>query len=58
MSEFSLLISVVALDAGSIGHETAYLIQLTTLFTFIVSSWWVVQRLPTPIATRDELRLD
>jgi Kef-type K+ transport system membrane component KefB len=58
LSEFSLLISVVALDAGSISHETAYLIQLTTLFTFIVSSWWVVQRLPTPIATRDELRLD
>lgn len=58
MSEFSLLISVVAMDSGSISHETGYLIQFATLFTFIASSWWVVQRLPTPIATRDELRLD
>jgi len=58
MSEFSLLISVVAMDSGSITQETGYLIQFTTLFTFIASSWWVVQRLPTPIATRDELRLD
>lgn len=58
MSEFSLLISVVAMDSGVISHETGYLIQFTTLFTFIASSWWVVQRLPTPIATRDELRLD
>ncbi len=58
MSEFSLLISVVAMDSGSITHETGYLIQFTTLFTFIASSWWVVQRLPTPIATRDDLRLD
>jgi Kef-type K+ transport system membrane component KefB len=58
MSEFSLLISVVAMDSGRISLETGYLIQFATLFTFIASSWWVVQRLPTPIATRDELRLD
>ena len=58
MSEFSLLISVVAMDSGGISHETGYLIQFATLFTFIASSWWVVQKLPTPIATRDELRLD
>ncbi|MEN8213117.1 MAG: cation:proton antiporter, partial [Pseudomonadota bacterium] len=35
MSEFSLLISVVAMDAGSISQQTGYLIQFTTLFTFI-----------------------
>ncbi|MEJ2308909.1 MAG: cation:proton antiporter [Gammaproteobacteria bacterium] len=58
MSEFSLLISVVALQAGVIGEKAAYLIQFATLFTFIASSWWIVQKLPTPIALKDELRLD
>ena len=58
MSEFSLLISVVAMEAGVIGEKAAYMIQFATLFTFVASSWWIVQKLPTPIALKDELRLD
>lgn len=58
LSEFSLLVSVVALDAAVISQKAAYLIQFATLFSFIASSYWIVQRLPTPIAIRDELRLD
>ncbi|MGD8236457.1 MAG: cation:proton antiporter, partial [Chromatiales bacterium] len=58
MSEFSLLISVVAMQAGVISQHAGYLIQFATLFTFIASSWWIVQKLPTPIALKDELRLD
>ena len=58
MSEFSLLISVVAMQSGVISQHAGYLIQFATLFTFIASSWWIVQKLPTPIALKDELRLD
>lgn len=58
LSEFSLLVSVVALEASVIGHKAAYLIQFATLFSFIGSSYWIVQKLPTPIALKDELRLD
>ena len=36
VSEFSLLIAVLALESKLIDHSTSYLIQLTTLITFIV----------------------
>ena len=58
LSEFSLLVSVVAVDAAVISMDAAYLIQFATLFSFIASSYWIVQKLPTPIALKDELRLD
>ncbi len=56
MSEFSLLIAVLALDRGLIGIEASYLIQLATLLTFFASTYLVVMRYPTPIALSDELR--
>ena len=58
LSEFSLLIAVLALERGRIGSEASYLIQLTTLLTFIASTYLVVLRYPTPIALSDELRRD
>ncbi len=58
MSEFSLLLAVLALEQGVIGAEASYLIQLATLLTFLVSSYLVVLRFPTPIAVSDELRRD
>ncbi len=58
MSEFSLLLAVLALEQGVIGTEASYLIQLATLLTFLVSSYLVVLRFPTPIAVSDELRRD
>jgi len=58
MSEFSLLVAVLALESGEIGERASYLIQLTTLFTFLVSTYRVVLRYPTPIALSDELRKD
>lgn len=57
-SEFSLFIAVLALDLGVIGSSASYLIQLTTLITFIVSSWFIVLRYPSPIAVSDRLRRD
>ncbi|MCB1774076.1 MAG: cation:proton antiporter [Gammaproteobacteria bacterium] len=58
MSEFSLLLAVLALDQAVIGERAAYLIQLATLLTFLVSSYVVVLRFPTPIAVSDALRRD
>ncbi|MCB1726023.1 MAG: cation:proton antiporter, partial [Gammaproteobacteria bacterium] len=58
MSEFSLLLAVLAFETGVIGAEASYLIQLSTLLTFLVSSYIVVLRFPTPIAVSDALRRD
>lgn len=58
MSEFSLLIAFMALQVGLIVKETAYLIQVATLLTFIGSSYLIVLRYPTPIAVSDRLRRD
>ena len=57
-SEFSLMIAVLALNAGAISLRTSYLIQTTTLITFIVSAYVIMLRYPTPIAVTDRLRKD
>jgi Kef-type K+ transport system membrane component KefB len=57
-SEFSLLIAVLAVESSFIRLGTSYLIQLTTLLTFIISSYLIVLRYPTPIAVSDRLRRD
>jgi len=58
MSEFSLLLAVLAFENQVIGARASYLIQLSTLLTFLISSYLVVMRFPTPIAVSDALRRD
>ncbi len=58
ISEFSLLIAVLALELDVMSHRASYLIQMATLLTFIASSYFIVLRYPTPIATSDKLRRD
>ncbi len=58
VSEFSLMIAVLALSAGAIGSRASYLIQATTLITFIISSYVIMLNYPTPIAVSDRLRKD
>jgi len=58
ISEFSLLIAVLATQSGVISMQASYLIQLATLITFIVSSYFIVLRYPTPMAVSDRLRRD
>jgi len=58
ISEFSLLIAVLAVDMQVIDIKAGYLIQVCTLLTFIVSSYLVVFKYPTPIAVSDKLRRD
>ena len=57
-SEFALLIGFLALKLALISEATSDLIQLTTLLTFIVSSYIVVLKFPTPIGVSDKLRRD
>ncbi len=57
-SEFSLLVSYVALSAGLLGNAAAHVVQGATVLTLVVSSYLVIFRYPSPIATRAELRRD
>ncbi len=58
MSEFSLLIAVMATELTLIRAEVSYLIQISTLVTFVFSSYYIIARYPTPIALDDRLRRD
>ncbi len=58
MSEFSLLLALMAIELAIISSEVSYLIQVATLASFLFSSYYVVARFPTPIALSDKLRRD
>lgn len=58
MSEFSLLITFLALQHMAIGEPVVYMIQMATLITFVGSSTLVVMRYPTPVAASERLRRD
>lgn len=58
ISEFSLLIALLAAESAVISQQVSYLIQLATLLTFIASSYFIVMHYPTPIAVTDRLRRD
>jgi len=58
LSEFSLLIAALGLQAGVIGERAALTLQFATLLSFLVSSYLVVLRFATPIAVSDALRRD
>ena len=58
ISEFSLLIVVVAFDLHLLSERASIMIQAATLLSFAASSFWVVRYYPTPIATNPELRRD
>ncbi len=58
ISEFSLLIAFLATAESLIGLSASHLIQATAILTFLLSSYIVVFRFPTPIAVSDKLRRD
>jgi Kef-type K+ transport system membrane component KefB len=57
-SEFSLLVASIALGTKLISDVTSNLIQATTILTFIVSSYVVVWKYPTPMSLSDRMRKD
>ena len=58
LSEFSLLLGFVALSAGLISIKAANFIQVCTIVSFILSTYLIVLKYPTPIALSDKLRRD
>ncbi len=58
LSEFSILIIYMALEANIIHPFTANMIEAAVIITFIVSCYWIVMRYPTPLASSDKLRRD
>jgi len=58
ISEFSLLIVVVAIQSQLISDRAALMLQTATLLSFVLSSSWVVRNYATPIATDESLRRD
>lgn len=57
-SEFSLLVASIAFSTKLVSEAATNLIQATTILTFIVSSYLVVLKYPTPIALSDKMRKD
>ncbi|MDX1625423.1 MAG: cation:proton antiporter [Wenzhouxiangellaceae bacterium] len=58
VSEFSLLVAVVGLGSGLMTAQASYIVQATTILTFIFSTYLIVLRVPTPVAVTEELRRD
>jgi Kef-type K+ transport system membrane component KefB len=58
ISEFSLLIAFIASSQALIGQAASHVIQATAIITFLLSSYVVIFRYPSPIAVSDKLRRD
>lgn len=58
VSEFSLLVIYLAMGTELVRAEANYLVQTVTVFTFIISCYWVIMRYPTPVAFSNQLRRD
>ncbi len=58
ISEFSLLIAFLATSTAIIGTNASHVIQATAIITFILNSYVVIFRFPSPIAVNDKLRRD
>ena len=57
-SEFSLLVAYSALVSGVIDQRSTYLIQTVVILTFVISTYWVINKYPTPISSEASKRRD
>ena len=57
-SEFSLLVAMSAISMGVLSSDVAMVIQLATIVSFVVSTYWVVLKYPTTISSKPNLRKD
>ena len=57
-SEFSLLVILAATNGGWLHEQQGMMIQITTLITFIFSTYWTVLHYPTPISASRNLLQD
>ncbi len=57
-SEFSLLLSAAAVKSSQISERTSSMVQLCTFVTFIISTYIVVYKFPTPISVSTQRNRD
>ena len=57
-SEFSLLLSYIAVSNALVSDGAALVLQFATVLTLVVSSYFVIFRYPSPIAPDPKLRRD
>lgn len=57
-SEFSLILVLAELRTDILGETGFQLVQLVTFFSLIISSYFVVARFPSPLATNPKLKQD
>jgi len=57
-SEFSLILVLAEYRAGILSEAGFQLVQLVTFFSLILSSYFVVARFPSPLATNPKLKQD
>ncbi len=57
-SEFSLIMVMVELRAGLLSETAFQLVQFVTIFSIVLSSYLVVSRFPSPLATNPKLKQD
>ncbi len=58
ISEFSLLIAILAAQSAFLTTRASDVVQLSAMLSFALSSYYIVMRYPTPIAVRESLRRD
>lgn len=58
LSEFSLLLVFIANTSFALSAKVLSLVLTSTVLSFIFSSYWIIKKYPTPLATNDELRRD
>jgi Kef-type K+ transport system membrane component KefB len=58
ISEFSLLVVNKAIAVALISQKAAFIIQLSTIITFMISSYWILNRYHTPVSLNEKLRRD
>ncbi|MDQ7074684.1 MAG: cation:proton antiporter [Gammaproteobacteria bacterium] len=58
ISEFALLVAIVASETELLSPKGSYLIQAATIISFTISSYWIVRFYPTPMAVDAKLRRD
>ncbi len=55
-SEFSLLVAYLATSVALMSDAASHVVQGATVLTFIISTYIVIFRYPSPIAVSDRLR--
>lgn len=58
ISEFSLLITLLASQKALISESASVVIQSAAIITFVVSSYIVILNFPSPLAVKEKLRRD